>query len=87
MPDEQILEVSPDSLSLKKHSKLPVLIIVTAAAMWVSLSDLQLKFVGVFFMEPKEPEEYFWLAALATGVAVSSVQTVLTLNEALKLYE
>ena len=56
MPDEQILEVSPDSLSLKKHSKLPVLIIVTAAAMWVSLSDLQLKFVGVFFMEPKEPE-------------------------------
>ena len=46
LPKESVRQISPDSLSLKRFMKVPLLIFVSAAAMISSISELMMKIVG-----------------------------------------
>ena len=80
MTPEQVEEVSPASLSLKKYIKTPLLFFVTGAAMLASLSDLQLKMIGTIYDQAYSTEDWLLIIALVVGIVFSAKSTIVYVN-------
>ena len=87
MTPEQVTEISPASLNLKKYIKTPLLFFVTGAAMLASLSDLQLKMVGTIYDQAYATEDWLLIIGLILGIVFTSANTLVYVNHAMKHYD
>ena len=87
MSTEQVSDVSPTSIRLKKYIKTPLLFFVTGAAMLASLSDLQLKMVGIIYEQAYDTEDWFLLIGLVVGIVFTAKYTIVYVNYAIKYYD
>ena len=66
---------------------MPLLFFVTGAAMLASLSDLQLKMVGVIYDQAYTTADWLLLIGLILGIVFTAKFTIVYVNYAIKNYD
>lgn len=77
LPKESVQLVSPDSMTLKKWLKVPLLIFAILPAMVSSISELISKVMGIILMEATSGLDYLWLLLFVPIVAFTAYKTLI----------